>query len=75
MCARHFATPAPLVDQMELWQVVAYFIPEREAKPVAAPVDGPKPVRDIDVIKARYAAAAAGKPPPLHIFGDVDLAD
>jgi hypothetical protein len=66
-----------VVDAMELWQVIAYFVPERSFAPPAATgtSSGPKPIRDMDVIHARLAAASAGKPPPLHIFGDVDLAD
>lgn len=63
---------------MELWQVIAYFTP-----------DGTEPARDTpgglgahrpglsstDVIRARLAAHEAGRPEPLHIFGDVDVED
>jgi hypothetical protein len=79
--ARHFSAPPDQVDRMELWQVVAALTPDPRTEPEAfggaapaAPV-GPRGLRSIDVIKARYAAHRAGGPEPLHIFGDRDVPD
>lgn len=81
--AERFNTSPLDVDRMELWQVVACFIPVDLDEDVSAATVGPvsgmrmrgRPMRSVDVIKARLAAQAAGKPEPLHLFGDVDLAD
>jgi hypothetical protein len=69
--AQHFAAPPPVVDDMELWQVVACLTPEQRDDPeslatTAAPgFPGQRPtMRAIDIIKARYAARDAGEPDP-----------
>jgi hypothetical protein len=91
--ARNFNAPPPVVDEMELWQVVACLVPdprpdvEVETRPgipsrangVGAPRPvtaisvvrpGEKPLREIDVIKARLAAHAAGLPEPTYLHGE-----
>lgn len=55
---------------MEVWEVVSILGMWRPEDDVLqeAPAAG-KPVNDLALIKARYAAAARGEEEPVHLFG------